>query len=416
MAYQEVKKISYGSKVTDSIKGLFIGPILIIIATIFIFVNENRAIKQYKANDRAQSACVEMTIDQVNQEFTGKIVHCTGIAHTNEILSEGNFGINVNGIRLTRNVEYYQVVEKSRTETREKFGGGTEEITTYYYEKEWTSSPQDNNFKDPDYAGEKNFVYVVLDDNKQMAENVNFGAFKLPEKFISSISGSEPIEVQFDSTLISQWNASIKQRLNVSADIPANYVHSKENVAYFGNNMDTPHVGDVRVTFNYIPNDKEISLVADVDIPNKTFAYHTDAKNGMTVGKVMMGNVPAEQMFEAMNQENKIWTWIFRIIILLVIVSGFKQLFSVASILPKLIPVLGKGVEYITGFISWTLGLSWTFLFIGIAWIAVRPALSIPLLVVAIGLIVFFIVKGKKKAQAAELNAPAKTETLPNNE
>lgn len=415
MAYQEVKKISYGSKVKDSIKGLFIGPILIIIATIFIFVNENRAIKQYKANDRAQGACVEMSVDQVNQEFTGKIVHCTGIAHTNEILSEGNFGINVNGFRLTRDVEYYQVIERSKTETKEKLGGGTEEITTYYYEKEWTSSPQDNDFKDPDYVGEKNFVYVYLDNNKQMAENVSLGAFKLPEEFISSISGSEPIEVKFDSTLLSQWNASIKKQLNVPANVPVNYVHSQENVAYFGNNPESPQVGDVRVTFYYTPNDKEISLVADVDIPNKTFAYHTDAKNGKTVGKLMMGNVSAEQMFEAMNQENKIWTWIFRIIILLVIVSGFKQIFSVASILPKLVPFLGKGVEYITGFIAWTLGLSWTFLFIGIAWITVRPALSIPLLAIAIGLIVFFIVKGKKKAEAAELNAPVETETLPNN-
>ena len=411
MAYQKVTKTSYGSKVKDSITGLFVGPILIIIATICIFWNENRSIKQYKANDRAEGACVEMTIDQINPEYNGKIVHCTGIAHTDEILSESNFGIHVNGICLKRDVEYYQVVEKTKTESREKIGGGTETITTYYYEKEWTYKPQDNNFEDPNYVGERNFVYVSLDDNEQMAQNVSFGAFKLPENFVSSISGSEPAEVIFDSTLLAQWNTAIKQKMNVPDYAPVNYVHSKDNVAYFGNDINNPQVGDVRVTFTYIPNDKEISLVADVDTQNKTFSYHKDAKNGMTVGKVMMGNVDAAQMFDEMNKDNKILTWILRLVILLVIVYGFKRIFSVASILPKLIPFLGKGVEYITGFIAWVLGFAWTFLFIGIAWVAVRPVLGISLLVITVALIVFFIVKGKKKAAAkeeeAELAAPA---------
>ena len=402
MAYQEVTRTSYGSKVKNSIKGLFIGPILIIVATIFIFVNENSSIKQYKANDRAESACVEMTIDQINPEYNGKIVHCTGIAHTEELLKEENFGIVVNGFSLTRDVEYYQVVEKTKSESKEKLGGATETVTTYYYEKEWTSKPQDNNFKDTTYVGEKNFVYYKLADNDQMAENVSFGAFKLPENFISSISGTEPATVVFDSALLKQWNTAIKQNLNIPDIVPDNYVHCDGNVTYFGNNPETPQVGDVRITFNYIPNDKEISLVADVDTQNKTFAYHTDAKNGKTVGKLMMGNVPAAEMFEAMNQENKLWTWVFRIVLLLAIVCGFKQIFGVVSILPKLVPFLGKGVEYITGFISWILGIVWTFVFIAIAWIAVRPAISIPLLVAAVVLIIFLIKKGKKKAAEKE--------------
>ena len=54
MAYQEVKKTSYGKNLGNSFKGIFTGIVLVIVGTILIFWNENRAIKKYKAIYRAQ--------------------------------------------------------------------------------------------------------------------------------------------------------------------------------------------------------------------------------------------------------------------------------------------------------------------------------------------------------------------------
>ena len=111
MAYQEVNRTSYGRNVGNSFKGIFIGLILVIVGTILIFWNENRAIKTYKALGRAQDACVEMPdINTVSPEFDGKTVHCTGIATTSETLSDPNFGVSVNAITIYREVEYYQLV------------------------------------------------------------------------------------------------------------------------------------------------------------------------------------------------------------------------------------------------------------------------------------------------------------------
>ena len=165
MAYQEVKRTSYGKNVGNSFRGIFTGLILVIVGTILIFWNENRAIKTYKAIGRAQDACVEMPdINKVSPEFEGKTVHCTGVASTAETVEDPLFGVSENALCLSREVEYYQWVEHAETKTKEKIGGATEETTTYTYEKKWVSSPQaSSKFKDPSYQN-SNFVYQVIDE------------------------------------------------------------------------------------------------------------------------------------------------------------------------------------------------------------------------------------------------------------
>lgn len=160
MAYQEVNRTSYGKNVGNSFKGTFVGLLLVIVATILIFWNENRAIKTYKAIGRAQKACVEMPdINTISPDFEGKTVHCTGVASTDETLADENFGVNVHALCINREVEYFQWVEHTKTTKKEKIGGATEETTTYTYEKEWVSSPINSaDFKDPDYKN-RNFVY-----------------------------------------------------------------------------------------------------------------------------------------------------------------------------------------------------------------------------------------------------------------
>ena len=99
MAYQEVNRTSYGKNVGNSFRGILTGLVMVIVATILIFWNENRAIKTYKAVGRAQDACVEMTdINTVSPEFEGKTIHATGTASTKEPLADENFGVRITDI------------------------------------------------------------------------------------------------------------------------------------------------------------------------------------------------------------------------------------------------------------------------------------------------------------------------------
>ncbi len=399
MAYQEVKRTSYGKNVGNSFKGIFIGLILVIVATILIFWNENRAIKTYKALGRAQDACVEMPdINTVSPEFEGKTVHCTGIASTNETVSDPEFGVSENAISISREVEYYQWVEHSETTTKEKIGGATEETTTYTYKKEWVSSPQASaKFKDPSYQN-SNFVYQVVEEKDFDAENVMFGAYRLPDFAIRSIRGNEPAAVKMDEDTHRQLNNAVKRQLGLDESINADYVFIRDNVVYLGASPERPDVGDVRITFTYVPNDQQISLIANVK--GNTFEKYVDKKNGKTVSCVEMGEKTAEQMFEDMKQGNKMLTWIIRVVLLLVIIAGFRKMFALVPTLLKVLPFLGKGVGSILGFACTIIGVVWTFVFIAIAWIAVRPVLAIILLVCAVALIVLLARRSKKQQPA----------------
>ena len=402
MAYQEVNRTSYGKNVGNSFKGILTGLVIVIVATILIFWNENRAIKNYKAIGRAQDACVEMPdINTVSPDFEGKTVHCTGVASTQEALADEIFGVRANALCINRQVEYYQWVEHSKTVTKEKIGGATEETTTYTYEKEWVSSPQaSSQFKDPTYQN-RNFVYQVIDEKEIQPEKVSFGAYQLPPFIVGSIRGSEPAMVEMDSAIVRQWNSAVKAQLGLPDTINANYVTVRDNVVYLGSNMDKPDVGDVRVTFTYVPNDQQISIIANVT--GNTFTQYVDQRNGKTVSSVAMGTVPAEQMFESLKKNNKLITWGIRLILLILIIAGFRKIFAFVPTLLKVLPFLGKGVGAILGFACTIIGIAWTFLFIGIAWISVRPVLAIILLVAVVGLIVWLVMRSKKqKAVEAE--------------
>ena len=396
MAYQEVKRTSYGKNVGNSFRGIFTGLILVIVGTILIFWNENRAIKTYKALGRAQDACVEMPdINVVSPSFEGKTVHCTGIATTNETVEDPLFGVRENAISLSRQVEYYQWVEHAETKTKEKIGGATEETTTYTYEKKWVSSPQASaKFKDPAYQN-SNFVYQVIEEKDFTAEHVGFGAYQLPDFVVRSIRGNEPAAVKMDQATHDEWNNAVKRQLGLEETINADYVFIRDNVVYLGASMDRPDVGDVRITFTYVPNDQQISLIANVK--GNTFEKYVDKKNGKTVSCVEMGEKTADEMFADMKQGNKMLTWIVRVVLLLIIIAGFRKMFALVPTLLKVLPFLGKGVGSILGFACTIIGFVWTFVFIAIAWIAVRPVLGISLLVVAVALIVWLVSRSKKK-------------------
>lgn len=397
MAYQEVKKTSYGKNIGNSFKGIFTGILLVVVGTILIFWNENRAIKKYKAINRAQDACIEMPdINRVDAEFDGKTVHCNGIATTEEMLNDDNFGVSVNGLALRREVEYYQWVEEKHTEKKDKIGGATEEITTYTYNKKWVSNPQDNDFKDPEFKGE-NFVFAEVPEMDWEANRVTLGAYTLPTFITHSIGNSVSAPVSMDSTTIAEWNKVIKARLGLADSIPVNYVYTEGNMVYLGASASKPEVGDVRVTLTYVPNNQEISVIAKVK--GDTFEPYTD-KNGKTVSAVRSGNITANEMFESLKSGNKTMAWLIRLVILFIIIGGFRLMVGIIPTLAKVIPFLGKGFDKILGFACTIIGFVWTLVFIGIAWIAVRPAISITLLVIVIALIVWLVIR-KKKAVAA---------------
>ena len=109
MAYQKVTTTSYGSRMKNALSGVGMGFVMLIAGTILLFWNEGRTVKTTRMLKEAQKVCVELGDPaQVNPEMNGKMVHASAFAATDDILTDTQFGISLNAVKLIRNTEYSQ--------------------------------------------------------------------------------------------------------------------------------------------------------------------------------------------------------------------------------------------------------------------------------------------------------------------
>ena len=381
MAYQEVTKTSYGSRLGNSLKGILVGLALFVAATVLLWWNEGRAVKTSKMLKAAETECVDVaSVASLDPALEGKLIHATAVAKTDEILTDPTYGVSVNAIRLVRDVEYYQWVEHSSSETKDKIGGGQETTTTYTYTKEWVGGPIDSgNFKDPDYQS-KNFVRTTVPDNTVTAEKVEFGAYVLPPAMVGAIPASTSVNLP----------ASLGNGIDTFVD---------GGTVYYGENPQTPAVGDVRVSFTEADGGTASILGQVVGNTFEPFKH----KNGKSLMVLKMGEHSQESMFESEKAANKMWMWILRIIGIILVVAALRMTFSILVTILKVLPPLAKVAELGVNLVTGVVGFVWALLVILVAWVAYRPLLAVALALVIAALIYFLVNKSKK----AEAQAPA---------
>lgn len=197
MSVEKVTTESWGSRLGSSFKGIITGGVLFLAGIPLLFWNEGRAVKNAKALEEGESVCISVpSIDTMDMQNEGKLIHATGNAVTQAVLTDDMFpGISKNAMKLARTVEYYQWVENESTREEKQLGGSVKKTTTYTYEKDWVSDPVDSSsFQE---AGHDNVVHLTGVENKrQSAEKVTFGAFTLTSGQIGRISGSKPVELK----------------------------------------------------------------------------------------------------------------------------------------------------------------------------------------------------------------------------
>lgn len=395
MAYTETTSTSYGQRLAGSAKGMIGGLLMFIIGTCLLWWNEGRTVRTAKAiGDAASHVESVADVSRVDASLNGKLIHASAFADTKDTLTDDMFGVRELAIRLDRKVEYYQWVENAQTKEREKIGGGKETTTTYTYEKKWVDKPVNSaEFKDPQYQS-ANKVLSEVEERNEMAQHVTFGAYTLPELFVASISGSEPVEVRMTEEQRFTWNERLHM-LMPKVNTETSLVHTSANTVYLGLSPNSPQVGDVRVTFTKVPP-ADISLIAQVD--GSTFKAYK-AKNGQSFSRVQMGTVGVDEMIEQARSENNMLTWVLRLVGVLLIVIGLKGMFGLLPMLFKVLPFLGSIVDAGVGLVSWIFGLAWSLIIIAIAWLVFRPIIGISLLVLAIAGIVFLKRRGKKNEE-----------------
>lgn len=418
MAYTETTTTSYGTRVKSSFGGILTGIILFLAGTALLWWNEGRAVKTAKMLEEAAKVAVDMeNINKVDPEFDGELVHATGMALTKDSLIDNEYGVGSTCIKMKRDVEYYQWVEHSSSESKDKLGGSQETTTTYTYSMEWVNEPvNSSDFKDPEYKG-KNSTFVLADDQEWLATNVTLGAYTCPESMIDKIYGYEELPLNISSDLLKQKDAQLARALGekpvvkqpeptaLPSDSAANdsnqvaqyeednyeNIHVSANQIYLGKSPNAPKIGDVRITYRIVPIHK-ISIIAEVD--GNTFKYYK-AKNGKKMMMVVNGKKDLDEMIESAEEGNNIMSWVLRIIGILLVISGLKGLFSFLITILKVVPFLSRILSFGVNIICSVIGFVWSLLIIAIAWLFYRPVLAICLLA-GIGLIVFLVINRAK--------------------
>ncbi|MBR2125316.1 MAG: TMEM43 family protein [Akkermansia sp.] len=215
MSVEEVTTESWGSRLGGSFKGVITGGVLFLAGIPLLFWNEGRAVKTTKALEEGEAVCVSVpTVDTIDALNEGKLIHATGTAVTQDVLTDDLFGgISMKAMKLRREVEYYQWVENQSTREEKQVGGSVKKITTYTYSTKWVSEPVDSSqFKE---AGHNNYVfYQGAEDKQQQAANASFGAFALTTAQIGRIGGEKPVELAEI-----QWPADLAGRTTVANNV-----------------------------------------------------------------------------------------------------------------------------------------------------------------------------------------------------
>lgn len=446
MAYTETRTVGYGSRVGNSFKAIGGGFLLFILGTALLWWNEGRAVKTEKMLNEAGNAYVEMeNPNKKDASLEGELICGTAMATTEDSLTDAQFGIGAKAIAIKRIVEYYQWVEHAQEKKEDKLGGKEVTTTTYTYSKEWVSRPIESaQFKDLAYQN-KNMVLNTIDDAEQYAENVSFGAYKLSESLIHSISSSEGLDLAIAEDLLKQFDKNtqaayerfygvqkkepaqqptqqpaipdsvkallpdsvkavldslqavndsiVKSMENAENKKDLEYVHQASNVLYFGRVPGSPEVGDVRVTFEKIVPAK-VTVMAVVD--GDTFKPFK-AKNGKRFQTLVMGKKSGDEIIEAEKEANSIILWALRILGIVMVIGGLKGIFGFIETILKVVPFIAGIFGWGVGLVCTIVGIVWSLIVIALAWLFYRPILAISLLVLAGLLIWFFAFKGKDK-------------------
>ena len=302
--------------------GVLVGGLIFLAGIPVLFFNEGRAVQRYRALKEGAGSVVSISADRIDPSLSGRLVHVTDLATTNEALSVGerenlepvlaipadavdpanegklvhvsgqaatddriadpDFGVVAPAIRLKRIVRMYQWREirgPSTAERRE--GAGEEGRIEYIYEKIWSvESIASGRFHIP--SGHRNPDGLPFEDRTFATSEVRLGAFRLPPDFISEINRFEPFPLD---RLPSDFPESLEKR-----------AHIADGEIFIGDNPRQPEVGDLWISWRRVPPRVPASLVARQT--GDTFAPHP-GPDGREIAVFSAENRSAEALLPA---------------------------------------------------------------------------------------------------------------------
>jgi hypothetical protein len=383
----EVTTKSWLERLMDAVIGVLIGLVLVLATCGGLFWNEGRAVQTSRSLAEGSGLVVDADPSRVEPANEGKLVHLQGELKTGARLADPDLLVDAQAARLVRTPEMFQWKEETRTETHKKLGGGEETVTHYSYTHVWSDRRIDSS----------HFRQRTNHENPQMrfakfetaARDASLGAFRPGPTALERLPARETLRV----------DAALAEKLR--AKLGSTPVQVADGLIYLGQEPASPRVGDLRISYHVAPVGP-VSLIgrqAGGDLQE----FQTKAGDRLLMASP--GLVPAADMFHAAEQENVFFTWVLRIVGIVVMWIGWYFVLRPIAVVGDVVPFIGSVLAAGAGIAAFLLTAALAPVVMAIAWLWYRPLLSIGL--IAAGAAVAYGIRMLAHRKVARAPAPA---------
>ncbi|XP_031616538.1 transmembrane protein 43 homolog [Contarinia nasturtii] len=346
------------------------GLILFVAGFFVLNINERRTARKIVSLDEALSNVKSVRVDENQLKAkSGQLLHIVARLYTDEPLTEPDYNIQVQAVKLKRRVQMYQWIEES---VDPGFGQSIHTIDsndkTYYYTQDWRDDLVDSSLFHM-RMGHENPKQFPIKNRIQTANHVFIGNYELGPDAKSKIN--DYIEITSDTR----------------PEDPSVKLHS--GLYYHCYNVFNPEIGDIRLQFLTAGIEGNFyTIIAQYD--DGLLVPFVSSINS-TVLILIPGRHTIEESFDAAHYERKLHAWALRFIgwvliffstictsELLTVFLGDIRLFAIILPNPEQ-PLYGNVL----------LSFSLAIILIALCWLVLRPWLAFGMLFAAISPFIF---------------------------
>jgi hypothetical protein len=366
--------LGWFGRLKDSVGGVLVGIVLGLFSIFVLWTNEGRAVDRARSLAEGRKIVEAAEATKVDASQDGKLVHVTGDAKVQGEVVDGQFAVRRPVVRLRREVEMFQWHERKRSGKKRGKSGGRKDPRDYTYEKRWDDDVEDSDrFADP--SGHRNPPRMPYEGKTYSASAVSLGARQLGA-LVKKMSSFEPSPLEQRD--VDAFPPDVRGRGRLQAGVL--YVGAGQAPADPAN----PQIGDVRISFEVV-RPGPVSVIAG-QASSGFQPFKTSA--GGELYELHTGIHSAEEMFSREESANTVMTWGLRFLGFMLMFGAFSLVTRPLVVLFEWIPLLGGLIGAGVGFFAFLAAAFCSLVIIAIAWFAVRPMLSIGLLVLGVLLVV----------------------------
>ena len=393
---------SWGQRLHGACAGVCIGLILFIGSFPLLTWNEGRSINRYRSLEEGRKNVVSIAdpTAAIDSSREGKLLYMSG----NAVVGDDGTSVSdpifvsvepANTLKLRRGVKMYQWEEHESSHTTKTEGGGSRTETTYSYNKRWSEFLINSGYFYESSTHENPSSMPYASQTFEV-DPITVGSYTLSSGLVDKINWWKDW-VDTDGSLSTE---------KITDDTGRDSAIVYDNGFYQGQNPSNPEVGDVRISFKYIP-EGTVSFVAAQT--GDSFSPYVTQRGG-SILLLRSGYRTSDELFLLAQRDNTIITWLVRFAGFLLMFIGLKSIAGPLEVVLDKIPCVGRFAGDLmsgaTSIATCIAAAALSILTIAIAWLMYRPLLTFFLLCIVGGLTYLMRRRVDEKRRTADYAIP----------